>query len=831
MKPQPDVQPATSWLSKPCLLKSAGAAVVAAHLALLLILSNELGAQEPKDEEREVGDHPAAAAAFRESLLRNERGEVPPDALPKAAQRVAAMRQEVATVAGLQPEAMALLAGGGAPRFLAGIPVGPLPKTTSPDATAPRMMIAPLEAVITPAGWSWLGPGNIGGRIRSIVVHPTNPQIIWVGSVGGGVWKTTNAGVTWAPLTDLMASLAVSTLIIDPANPDILYAGTGEGFYNVDAIRGFGIFKTTDGGATWNQLSSTAGASAEKFRYVARLAIGRTADGAQVMFAATRSGLFRSTDAGASFAATPVLPGEILDVRVCRSDPKHCVASGRNAKTFYSEDAGATWHASSGIAAVTGFAGRTEVAFARAEPNAGGGQPQRVVYASVDDGLGKVYRSVDGGKTFTLRGVPSHLAGQGWYANTIWADDPVNPNLVLVGGLDLHRSTDGGVTFTRISRWQNSPLSAHADHHVIVAHPAYNGTTNRTVLFGNDGGIYRADNVSTVQQSSGWTELNHSLGATQFYGAGVVPATNRLVAGAQDNGTLMLAPSAGPQQWSTIFGGDGGESAADPLQDILYGEYVYLQIHRSTNGQQAQYIFQGISDAGDRDTALFIAPFILDPNNSKAMLAGGARLWRTADVKQANPIWASIKEAVPNSLISALAVTPGNSANLWVGYNSGEVFHSTNGLAATPTWKAASSGLPARQCTRLHVTAGTAPIVYATFSAYAAGNLMHTTDNGATWNSVGANALPEVPCYDITTHPDNKNTIILGTEVGLFVSEDGGTNWSPTNQGPTNAPVFRLFWDGRTLYAATHGRGIFKIDLSHPTLPEIPAPAIQSLAQ
>src|ERR1035438_3878512 len=137
----------------------------------------------------------------------------------------------------------------------------PDPSLAMPDFGTP----GPLVAGITNGGWTWLGPGNIGGRVRSILIHPTATNILWCGGVDGGVWKSTNNGAAWFPLDDFMADLAISTLAMDPANPNIIYAGTGEAMYNLDAVRGAGIFKTTDGGTTWTQLLATANSS---YQYV-----------------------------------------------------------------------------------------------------------------------------------------------------------------------------------------------------------------------------------------------------------------------------------------------------------------------------------------------------------------------------------------------------------------------------------------------------------------------------------------------------------------------------------------------------------------------------------
>jgi photosystem II stability/assembly factor-like uncharacterized protein len=783
----------------------------------------------------ERGDRPAAAAEFWAKLHTDVERQVPEAAVTRAIEQVEALRNQVAQRAEIAPAMMAAFANrGNATVRIGGIPVGPLP--AEPPANLPlpmagaavdlseelqeqlserlRPQTVPLTATVNPNDWIWLGPGNIGGRTRAIAVHPSNPQIMWLAGVAGGVWRTTDAGVTWAPLYDFMASLVVSCIALDPSDPNTLYVGTGEGFYNLDGMRGFGIFKSDDGGLTWEQLAATGN---DDFRWVNRLAI---APDGETILAATRGGLFRSTDDGQTFQSIAVpmddnqedrFQKEVLDVRFHPTDSAKVVASGRGGNVFYSNDGGQTFAAGSGIPHNTGFGGRVELCYALADPS--------VVYASADHSQGELYRSTDGGQTYQRRSVPGHLSGQGWYANAVWAGDPIDPNLVVVGGLDLHRSANGGTTFTRISRWQASPTSAHADHQVIASHAGYDGNNNRTVFFGNDGGIYRADDVLTVSQNSGWQELNNGLGITQFYGAAGNLATGEITGGTQDNGTLLYQPSLGVEQHFEIFGGDGGYSAADPEDRIFYGEYVYLQIHRGQNGSPSSYIFSGIGDAGNSAGALFIAPFILDPNDANRMLAGGARLWRSNNVKAFSPSWSAIKPQFGTTLISAIAVAPGNSSQIWVGYeqdwsaNSGAVFKTNNGQAAQPTWIRVDQGLAKRHCTRITIDPGNSQRAFATFGGYAADNLWTTTDGGQSWSALGDGSLPAVPNYDLAIHPDNADILILANEVGVFVSDDAGTTWSPTNRGPTNCAVFELFLMDHELVAATHGRGLFRIQL------------------
>ncbi len=707
-------------------------------------------ANEPKP------DKPGEALAFRKLQLQDENGFIPADGLVKADKQIKAMLAK-----------------------------------QDPQSTI---------SGITPAAWTWLGPGNIGGRVRAVAIHPTNTNTLWAGSVSGGIWKTTDAGVSWQVLDDFMSNMAVATLAIDPTNPDVLYAGTGEGFYNGDGIQGAGVFKTINGGATWTQLSAT---NTSDWFYVNRLAISPSGG---VILAATSSGIWRSIDGGTIW--TPVSPAHMLDINFDPTDSAKAVASSWGGGAWYSTDGGATWTK----ATFTGISGadRVEVAYAASSPS--------IVYASVDVNSGEVWKSTDGGTTYTrVKTGDSYLGGQGWYDNIIWVD-PTNPNKLIVGGIDLWRSANGGATFTKISQWWSAPDSAHADNHIIIQDPGFNGTTNTKVYFGNDGGVYRANNVYTVAATTGWTELNNNLGITQFYGAAGNPTTGEIIGGTQDNGTLFYTPAGGAEGWTTPYGGDGGWSAADPTNpNYFYGEYVFLQIHRSSNrGIWSSDIYDGIADAGS--CANFIAPFILDPNNANTMLAGGCSLWRSTNVKAATPSWASIKPPAAGSAISAIAVAPGNSAVIWVGHNTGDVYKTTNGTVAAPTWAQVdvnTPNLPDRYATRVTIDKNNADIVYVTFGGFSPDNVWRTTDGGLTWADItgsGLTGIPDVPVRSLVIHPDNSSWLYAGTELGIFTSENGGTDWLIPHAGPTNTSVDELFWMNTTLVAATHGRGLFKVN-------------------
>jgi photosystem II stability/assembly factor-like uncharacterized protein len=741
-------------------------------------------AGEEEEEGKIPTDRPGEALSFRTLSLRDERGVVAEDGLVKAAEHA---------------------------KVMAG----------SADGRALR------AKQISRTSWTWLGPGNIGGRIRSLVIHRTNPNIMWVGSVSGGIWKTTNGGSSWAPQNDFMANLAVTALVVDPSNPNLLYAGTGEGFFNLDALRGAGIFKTANGGTTWTRLNATNNAN---FHFVNRLAISPTAVPQRRILAATNAGIFRSLNGGASW--TKVRTGQTTDVDFHPTNSNLAIASSFGGRAYYSTNGGQTWRPATGLPVTSQpFAGRIELAYAKSDPN--------FVFASVDNQGGQLWYSQNGGRSYQLisTGV-QFLSQQGWYDNTIWVD-PSNYCRLIVGGVDLYgyySTTNCLDSVTKLSQWQSweDGTSAHADQHVIVQHPGFNGTSNQTVFFANDGGIYR-NRLDRIGPTSGWQFLNNNLGITQFYSAAGNPTTGEIIGGTQDNGSLFYKPSTGPQNWRLTFGGDGGFSAADPSNpNVFYGEYVYLNIFRSSNrGVSGNLIVNGLGDTNR--CANFIAPFILDPNQSNRMLAGGCGLWRSNNVRTGSPpAWSRIKPNIAGNVpISAIAVLKGNSNHVWVGHNNGDIYKSTNALAANPTWvKVDRANMPNRFVTRIALK--TANEVFTTFGGFSPDNVWRTANGGTTWadrTGVGVTGLPSAPVRSIVIHPTRRNWLYVGTEVGVFVSEDNGVRWTAPQSGPANVSVDELFFlNNNVIVAATHGRGLFKSNTLTPPAPRPPSPPEQQAA-
>jgi hypothetical protein len=504
-----------------------------------------------------------------------------------------------------------------------------------------------------------------------------------------------------------------------------------------------------------------------------------------------------------------------MDVDFHPTNSNLAVAAGHEGRAWYSANGGASFTEATGLPSVANAFRRVETAYAPSSPN--------IVYASIDLAGGSLYRSIDGGVSYSLvfNGSPDYLGSQGWYDNALFVD-PTNPDFVIVGGIDLYRSTNGGVSFTPLSTWWAWPNSAHADHHTIVAVPGFNGTTNAAAFFGNDGGIYGTTNIYTVGNNAtapytnGWQAYNNNLAITQFYGAAAHPGTGKVMGGTQDNGTLTYTTAGGTEGWVFEFGGDGGWSAIDQTDaNYCYGEYVFLRIHRSSNGcgqGSGNYIYGGLTDAVS-GFANFIAPFILDPNNQSRLLAGGRSLWRTDNAKAATVAWSAIKAPTTgNSNISAIAVHDGNADLIWVGHNNGELYKSMNGTAAAPTWTLMDAGLPNRVVTRVAVDRTNPLIVYVTFGGYASDNIWKSVNGGTSWTNVHG-ILPAAPIRSIVLNPTSQDWLYIGTEVGIFTSESGGASWFLPHDGPANVSVDEVFFAGTTLYAATHGRGVYKAEI------------------
>ncbi|MFZ4708056.1 MAG: WD40/YVTN/BNR-like repeat-containing protein, partial [Bacteroidales bacterium] len=667
--------------------------------------------------------------------------------------------------------------------------------------------------------WEWLGPSNIGGRVRAIVIKPDDPNIIFVGSVSGGLWKSTNAGASWSVVNDFLPSLAVSSIVYDPTDYNIMYVSTGEG--NGLAKPGAGIFKSTNGGTSWSQLPST---NNENFSLVFRLA--HHADSAGVLYATTYSpsGVWKTKDGGTSWTELVSLLHEAEDIKISPHNPAHLLVGARGG-AYRSIDFGHTWDTITNDDTLNGKlphnSGRCEFGFCQSNSNR--------IYMSMQRKNGQLYRSDDHGVNWVLMNSTTSFfslgsGNQGNYDQTIWID-PTNSNHVIVGGTEIWTSTDGGSSFSLLNNWHqyhnnSSGYSAHADEHIIINHPDYDGVNNKTIYVGNDGGIQRNDDVfDTI-----WTNLaGTTLGITQFVGGAASPDGHYIIGGTQDNCHLRYKDSgswSGTNNWYQWQSGDGGFCAIDyENPEIQYSTYIHLQTRKSVDGGVSfAENHSGLSDA-KKGSTLFYSPFVIDPNNPKRLLGGSYRIWETNDTAES---WHLIgAPIVGNYFCTAIDIDPQNSNIVWAGYTNGTVMVSTNSLSGTPTWDSVNTvNLPRRYVTDICINPNNSQEVYVTFGGYNADNVWFTSDGGSSWvNRSGSvpNDLPVIQVNSIKVHQRNSNWVYIGTDIGVFASEDKGQNWavdprySVGNEIPSNVEVDELFWQGTDyLIAATHGRGMYR---------------------
>jgi|JI10StandDraft_1071094.scaffolds.fasta_scaffold37408_2 hypothetical protein len=692
-------------------------------------------------------------------------------------------------------------------------------------------------AGITSASWEALGPGNIGGRVRALAIHPTDPNWLVLGSASGGIWISSNAGASWQPSGDWLPSLAASVLVFSPTTPNTIFAGTGEGTDTsvgsptTGGKRGAGVFKSSDSGTTWTRVASTnpaaSATAANVWTFVNDIAIHPT--NGQVLFVATKTAVMKTSDGGTTWQAVNGSNGQPLpganSIKFNPADANNIIATGASG-VRYTINGGQTAFLTGNIPS--------------------GGDRTQLAHASngwafvFRQGDGKVYRSQDSGANWSVIGTPV-MEGQLWYNNSIWVD-PSNPSRILVGNQTLRQSVNGGGTWQVVGGSCNNQFF-HADQHVIVNDRGYNGTSNRKVYVGNDGGLYRADDLNFATDgcdpvlANGWTNLNNGLAITEFTGG--AGSDTVLFGGTQDNGSIVRESGT---TWRRYVSGDGGPVAyATAAPTYLFGQYQVGQtnpVHVSPDGGLNIYGDPAHFELGCR-SGEFYSPMAMH-ESATAWITGGIGLCVSENPTTIQRNWRQL-DARPTPAptpVSAVAIAKNNKNVVWYAekYNGYltrcfpdtfdysmcqryGVFKSANALGVSPTWQQVGDQLPTDlPITRIYIDPRDASnqTVYVLFGGFANRNIWKTTTGGTTWTNIHG-SLPAAPIRAVSTHPTIPNYLYVGTEVGLFTSENNGQTWYlninnlPQNDGPGNVSVEQLFWsNNQTLVAVTYGRGMFR---------------------
>jgi photosystem II stability/assembly factor-like uncharacterized protein len=681
-----------------------------------------------------------------------------------------------------------------------------------------------IDASVTP--WAAMGPSNIGGRTLCLALHPDDPDILYAGSASGGLWKSTTGGVgadAWDYVETGFPVLGVSTIAIDPIDPDVMYIGTGEtysygGSFGGDVIRttrgsyGIGILKTTDGGATWTQSLDW---TYQQSRGVWMIQIHPTDP--STLYAATTEGIYKSIDSGVTWSLVHnVLMG--MDVRIHPEITDIVFAAHGNFASaahgiYRSNDAGVTWSKlSGGLPAY--WTGKCQLSIATTDPN--------TIFASIaNEGGGHgLYKSTNTGATWSRINTTDYQQYQGWYSHYVIVS-PFDSDLLFTGGIEIWKSTNGGTTLTRKSTWSDAymgtsppegpiggPNYAHADHHFAMWHP----TDPNTVFFASDGGVFKSTDLGENFQS-----LIGGYQTTQFYNgfsnSGYTP--DHAMGGFQDNFTAIYD---GTSAWRRVIGGDGCWTAINPsLDSTIFGSYQYLNIWRSYNDGGSWSVVTPPEQGGD--VTPFVGAFVLCRDEPSVLYAGRARIYRSNN--EGSSWYATNGGTVldaGNPVIS-LAVATGSAETAYAGTapisGRARVFatHADDG----DIWNDVTGILPDRYPSDIDVDPNDARKVYVTFMGFGTSHVFKSGDGGGSWIDIGA-GLPDIPTSAVTVDPDNPDVIYVGTDLGIYVSPNGGANWEPFTSGMPMAMVndLKVYGPGRKLRAATHGNGAYERDLYDP---------------
>ena len=671
--------------------------------------------------------------------------------------------------------------------------------------------------------WVSRGPGNVAGRARGVVVDPDDAtnQTWFIGTAGGGVWKTTDGGSTWQWLTPDFPVLSAQAITMAPSDHDVLYVGTGESFYNVDTMNGDGILKSIDRGATWTQLASTAGNPA--FNNVARILVDPNGPDTVLAAATTgvyklsqnnRSSIFKSTDGGTSwtevYASIPPSGQAVKRVQQLVADPTDfnvLYATVNRGGILKSTDRGDTWAFTN--TGISDFTGRFELAVSPVDHN------RLFAAAEGASNTSKLWISTDAGATWTqvTGSAPNWLNGQGWYDNTIVCH-PTDPNVVYVGGVVLYKITLSGT----MGSWTYLNAGVHVDHHRLVIINASGG--NWRILDTSDGGVA----VSTLEDT-GWSQVTDGMVTTQFYGVDKAPGASAYLGGTQDNGTWQSPENpAAVTGWTAVIGGDGYEASwsfDDPLK--LIGGYQYNGIMRSLDGGATW------NGAAPGDNGSGNAPFITKIAKSQIatdllFAVGKSGVWRSADF---GGTWTL--SAVPAASWGGInsfhdvRISRANPNVVWAGAymgSGGHIQRSTDGgltFNPVPDYTTVTMG----RISGLATDPADSSTAYVLFSYAGAPKILRTVDGGLNWSDItgfesgspSTNGFPDVAVYDLEVFSDDPTHLWAATEIGLVESLDGGATWALADNGLPNVGIWRLTEVEDQVVAATHGRGIWSVTI------------------
>jgi hypothetical protein len=712
--------------------------------------------------------------------------------------------------------------------------------------------------------WNPLGPAPIpisasvtySGRTVAIAVHPTNPNIVYVGTAQGGLYRTLNGGTTWTPLMDSALTIAIGAVVIAPSDPTTIFVGTGEsGLCGSGCFIGVGLYRITNADTT-PVLSpvinkDTGGADIFTGRAISEIIVHPT--DANTLFVASTSGIagigattsgltlpaagiYRTTNAMSAdprftkltIQGTLAASRSVTDIAIEPDNPNRLIAgvigSGGDGGIYLSTDAlGATPNFTRTLTTGDGSSlGRTEIAVNKTGAVV-------TVYAAHGTSNGTLSKSIDGGATFLPTAANTGFCSSQCFYDMAVAVDPTDANKVYVAGspsLVFGKSNNGATT-----PLTSSSSGLHVDSHAIAVSPS----NTKIVYFGSDGGIWKTSDVDVTPIA--WTSLNNTtFSATQFMGIALHPLDRHyLLGGTQDNGTEFLFPNG--TTWVRSDGGDGGfavidQNAPSTATGTAYHTYfnqttTQIGFERATandgNGDPIWTAFFGCQSGTSNngiacaDLTLFYAPMVRGPGNPNTLYFGTNKLYRSANQ---GVLMTAVSQTFPNAneRVSAIGIAPLSDDIRLAGTTAGRVYLSTTAAAVTMT--DITGSIPARYIGRIVVDPTNSNIAYVALNGFGVPNqhVWKTTNllsGTPVWTASGT-GIPDTPTNVLAIDPANTQIIFAGTDIGVFRSADGGASWQPFSNGLPRVAVFGMEIQAvhRILKIATHGRGIWEMNLN-----------------
>ncbi len=669
--------------------------------------------------------------------------------------------------------------------------------------------------------WTDLGPksspgANEGlGRINCMAFYPASTDTFWVGTPAGGLWKTSDGGVSWTTGTDNLPVLGVSDIAINPNDPDTMYIATGDGdLGSLSAFTGtpggdtksIGILISVNGGLTWDTTGMNWNVMSQK--HIRRLLIDPA--NPDILLAATSDGIYKTIDAGQTWTST--VSGYFMDMDFKPGNSSTVYASSYddtngNAQIFVSNDNGDSWGV---VSSFTGI-NRIKLAVSPADPTYVGA----LCSDASNNGLYGIYFSANSGASFSLLYSPSinlldwsydgsAAGGQGEY-DLCYAISPLDINEQYVGGVNNWKTTDGGSTWNLISMWTGWPGQnpngvpvVHADKHFFAYCPS-----NASLFYEcNDGGIY-----NTADGGLTWNDLTNGMEISQFYKISVSATNSTLnIGGLQDNGSKKLDGGS----WSFATGGDGTDCIIDYTDpNVMYAGYVNGVIYRSTDAF-VNYLNQTtISDnIPGQPSGSWITPVAINPTNPYSLYAGYQDVYKTEDRGDS---WTQLSSNLTAGYdLKFLAVAPSDTQTIYSGthyylYVTND--QGNNWTDITPVTPATISGIA--------ISSSDPNTAWVTLSGYDAGEKVYKTSNGGgSWMNISG-TLPNLPVNCIVYQAGSNDGLYIGTDVGVFYRDGSMTDWQTFSGGLPNVVVtdLEIQYSSNKIRAGTFGRGLWESEV------------------